>query len=134
MVDLARTVGFYEALAKTPLDQDIDIPDAGLHVVAVGPFLILALDRSKLGEERFLQATQTHTTILTADVECAVANVIAAGATIVQPRFEVSHGSGYRIRHPDGLLVEYLQHRPSEYDVDVPSGIVSSRGGREKRD
>jgi hypothetical protein len=25
-----------------------------------------------------------------------------------------------------GLLVEYLQHRPSEYDVDVPSGIVSS--------
>jgi hypothetical protein len=33
---------------------------------------------------------------------------------------------GYRIRHPEGLLVEYLQHRPSEYDVDVPSGIVSS--------
>ena len=57
---LARAVGFYEALAKTPLDQDIDIPEAGLHVVAVGPFLILALDRDKLGEERYHQATQTR--------------------------------------------------------------------------
>ncbi len=120
---LAQTVGFYEALAGVRLDQDIDIPNAGLHVVAVGPFLILALDEVKLGAERYAQASATCATVLNADLDRAVAQVVAAGAEIVQPRFALPHGAGYRIRHPDGLLVEYLEHRPSAYDVDKPDAM-----------
>jgi hypothetical protein len=44
----------------------MNIPDAGLHVVAVGPFLILALDTEKLDPAKHGQATETHVTVLVA--------------------------------------------------------------------
>ena len=41
---LLGTVQFYEDLIAASLDQDLDLPAAGIHVVAIGPILILALD------------------------------------------------------------------------------------------
>lgn len=120
---LAGTVKFYESLAAVSLDQDMDIPDAGLHVVAVGPFLILALDPKKLDANKHGQATETHTTVLVAHLDETAAGLVAKGATIVQPRWTVPPGAGIRLRHPDGLLVEYIEHRPSAFDVDQPSAI-----------
>lgn len=37
-------VRFYGQLTGVGLDMDADIPEAGLHVVAVGSFLVLALE------------------------------------------------------------------------------------------
>lgn len=45
---LPRTVRFYEVLTSVSPDMDLDIPESGLHVVAVGPFLILEMDKGKL--------------------------------------------------------------------------------------
>jgi hypothetical protein len=45
---LPDTVRFYETLTSATLDMDMDIPEAGLHVVAVGPFLILEMEKDKL--------------------------------------------------------------------------------------
>jgi predicted enzyme related to lactoylglutathione lyase len=91
---LVRTVHFYEALSRERLDQDIDIPDAGLHIIAVGSFLILVLNEALLGTERYRQATATRVTILNADLEKAVAMAVADGAHIAAPKFTVPHGSG----------------------------------------
>jgi predicted enzyme related to lactoylglutathione lyase len=115
---LARTVRFYEALTSVALDMDMDIPEAGLHVVAVGPFLILEMDKQKL--DRAEQAAETHVTVLNAHLDDAVAERVADGAQIVQQRWEAPPGPGVRLRHPDGLLAEYLEHRPSADDVDEP--------------
>jgi hypothetical protein len=115
---LAATVRFYEALTSARLDMDMDIPESGLHVVAVGPFLILEMDTQKL--DRAGLAAQTHVTILNADLDTSVARQVAAGAQIVQPRWEAPPGPGVRLRHPDGLLAEYLEHRPSPDDVGEP--------------
>ena len=92
--------------------MDIDIPEAGLHVVAVGSFLILELD-----PEQHRLASQTTITVLNADLDQAVATQVAAGAEIVQERWEAPVGAGTRLRHPDGLVVEYLEHRPTNDDV-----------------
>ncbi len=117
---LPDTVRFYEALTSLTLDMDMDmeIPEAGLHVVAVGPFLILEMDREKL--DRAGQAAQTQVTVLNADLDEAVARQVAAGAEIVHQRWDAPPGPGTRLRHPDGLLVKYLEHRPSVNDVDQP--------------
>jgi predicted enzyme related to lactoylglutathione lyase len=113
--ELVNTVRFYERLTQTRLDMDMDIPEAGLHVVGVGSFLILQLDP----EERGL-AAQTSVTVLNADLDEAVERQVAAGAEIIQERWEGPVGAGTRLRHPDGLIVEYLEHRPSEDDVHEP--------------
>lgn len=120
---LPEVVGFYEALTGVGLDMDMDIPEAGLHVVAVGGFLIVEMDPSKL--DRIEQAEQTHVTVLAAHLDDAVSASVAAGAQIVQQRWESPPGPGYRLRHPDGLLVEYLEHRPSPDDVDTPSALLA---------
>ncbi len=118
---VARTVRFYEALTSVPLDMDMEIPEAGLHVVAVGPFLILEMDPEKL--DRAAQAAQTHVTVLVPDLDAAVTRLVADGAQIVQQRWASPPGPGLRLRHPDGLLVEYLEHRPSPYDADTPGPL-----------
>lgn len=70
-------------------------------MVAVGPFLILELDQTKLG--RAEQALMTAVTVLNADLDAAAARQVANGAEVVQ-----------------ALLVEYVEHRPSPDDVDEP--------------
>jgi predicted enzyme related to lactoylglutathione lyase len=112
---LIETVRFYEQLTQERLDMDMDIPEAGLHVVAVGSFLILELDAEQHG-----LASQTTVTVLNADLDQAVARQVAAGAEIVQERWEAPVGAGTRLRHPDGLVVEYLEHRPTNDDVSKP--------------
>jgi hypothetical protein len=119
MGTLRDTVRFYESLTSAVLDMDMDIPEAGLHVVAVGPFLILEMNTAKL--DRAGQAAQTQVTVLNAHLDEAVKRQVAAGAEIVQQRWDAPPGPGVRLRHPDGLLVEYLEHRPSPDDVDKPS-------------
>jgi hypothetical protein len=96
--------------------MDMDIPESGLHVVAVGPFLILEMDKEKL--DRAGLAAETHVTVL--NLDDAVARQVAAGAQIVQQRWEAPPGPGVRLRHPDGLLAEYLEHRSSADDVGEP--------------
>jgi hypothetical protein len=120
---LKQTVEFYESLAGTELDIDLDLPEAGLHVVGVGPFLILEMDPGKL--DRIEQAKQTTVTVLAPHLEDAVRARVQRGATVVEGLWQSPPGPGYRLRHPDGLLVEYLEHRPSPDDADEPSSLFS---------
>jgi predicted enzyme related to lactoylglutathione lyase len=112
---LVDAVGFYGQLTGRRLDMDADIPEAGLHVVAVGSFLLIEMDAEQHG-----LAAQTTVTVLNADLDAAVARQVAAGAEIVQERWESAVGPGARLRHPDGLIVEYVEHRPGDDDVAAP--------------
>ena len=68
---LAETVRFYERLTGVALDMDLDVREAGLHIAAVGGFLILDLDPELL--DRAEQAHQTAVTMIFADLDSAVA-------------------------------------------------------------
>jgi predicted enzyme related to lactoylglutathione lyase len=116
---LEESVQFYERLTGVALDMDLDAREAGLHIVAVGPFLILDLDPDLL--DRTEQARLTPVTMIFANLDKAIADSVAAGAEIVAEPFAAPTGRGARIRHADGLLVEYLEHRPSPDDVDHSS-------------
>jgi predicted enzyme related to lactoylglutathione lyase len=114
-----HTVRFYEHLTGSALDMDLDVREAGLHIVAVGSFLILDLDPTLL--DRGKQARQTPVTMIFANLDDAISVSVAAGAEIVAAPFAAPTGRGARVRHADGLLVEYLEHRPSPDDVERPS-------------
>lgn len=104
-----QTVRFYERL---------DGREAGLRVAAVGPFLILDLDPTLL--DRTEQARQTPETMIFANLDDAVADALASGVEVAVAPFAAPTGRGARIRHADGLLVGYLERRPSSDDVDHP--------------
>jgi predicted enzyme related to lactoylglutathione lyase len=112
---LVDTVGFYRSLTGQPIDMDMDVPEAGLHIVAVGGFLIIELDRATRPD-----AIATAATVLVTDLDQAVADRVAAGAEVIQERRSAPVGAGARLRHPDGLIVEYVEHRPSQHDVPQP--------------
>jgi hypothetical protein len=40
--------------------MDMDIPESGLHVVAVGPFLILEMDKEKLDRAALAAGNPCH--------------------------------------------------------------------------
>lgn len=103
----------------------LDLPEAGLHVVGVGQFLILEMDPGKL--DRIDQAKQTTVTVLVPHLQDAVRASAQRGAAIVEGPWQSPPGPGYRLRHPDGLLVEYLEHRPSADDADEPSSLFGCR-------
>lgn len=115
---LERAVRFYERLTGVDLDMDLDVREAGLRIVAVGPFLLLDLDPALL--DRTEQALATPVTMIFADLDRAVAAAVDHGAEVVTAPSVVPTGRGARVRHADGLLVEYLEHRPSPDDVDRP--------------
>ncbi len=68
---------------------------------------------------------QTRFTVLAPDLDEAVRASIDHGAVVAQNRWESPPGPRYWLRHPDGMLVEYLEHRPSPDDVDAPSDLLT---------
>lgn len=115
---LEQTVRCYESLTQAKLDMDIDAREAGIRIVAVGPFLILELDPAR--GDGFELARKTAVTMVFADLGAAVERSLALGAELVSAPSASAIGRGAHMRHPDGLFVEYLEHRPSAYDADTP--------------
>jgi len=58
--------------------------------------------------------------VLVPHLDEAIQDRVAVGAEIVQERWDSPPGAGTRLRHPDGMLVEYVEHRPGPDDVDQP--------------
>jgi len=121
---LAVTVLFYEALTHEHLDQDIDLPETGMRMVAIGGFLLLVLDSDKAAPERYESARNTTATIIVPFLNTAVTDALAMGAEQVGKPFSVPHARGCRLRHPDGLVVEYLEHRSSPFDAPTPGAFA----------
>lgn len=116
---LEQTVRSYERLTGTALDMDLDAREHGVRIVAVGGFLVLELDPAQ--PERFELARSTAVTMIYAHLDRAVETSVALGAEVVVVARASLVGRGAFLRHPDGLLVEYLEHRPTPYDVNAPA-------------
>jgi predicted enzyme related to lactoylglutathione lyase len=112
-----QTVHYYEKLTGTTLDLDLDARDLGIRIAAVAAFLILELDPTQ--RERVEIATSTAVTMIFADLDTAIETGLELGAELITPPFPSPVGRGARLRHPDGVVVEYLEHRPGQYDTDT---------------
>jgi hypothetical protein len=103
------TVAFYKALTGGRVTLHFAFPERGLELASVSSpmasFLVIA------GTERALTPFRsTGLTILVSDITAIFKNLPPLGATVLQEPTPVPPGYQMRVRHPDGLVVEYVQH------------------------
>jgi predicted enzyme related to lactoylglutathione lyase len=113
--ELDRSIEFYEKVLGVDCDMYMSIPadpadpTAGLTIAAVGSFLILEGSPAQLAPH-----WATTATLLVDNIEPYFERLTAHGAEIVHQPGERLGGAGFTVRHPDGSVIEYVHHRPSE--------------------
>ena len=80
---------------------------AGLELAAVGDVLIIAGNETSLAPFK-----TTVMTMIVDDITAFHAHFVTHGVEIIAPIQEVPTGRNMRVRHPDGLVVEYVEHDP----------------------
>jgi predicted enzyme related to lactoylglutathione lyase len=102
---LDGAVAFYERLFGEPCRLRFAYEAVGLELAEVGAVLLLC------GTEEALRGFRpTAMTVMVSSIEESRAALAALGAEIVEPPKRVPTGSNMRVRHPDGTLVEYVEH------------------------
>ncbi len=102
-------VAFYERLQGVEADARFSFPAKNLRLATVGGFLLIE------GSEEDLRPFRSTTgTLLVDDVQPYYDRLVAEGAEIIFPLQKVPTGVAFNARHPDGAVVEYVHHRPTE--------------------
>jgi len=81
------------------------MPAAGLELAQVGDILIIAGP-----DEATLPFRPTNATFLVDSIDEYYRFLRSNGATIIRPPQQVPTGINMNVRHPDGLIVEYVEH------------------------
>jgi predicted enzyme related to lactoylglutathione lyase len=101
-----ETLRFYEDLTGTKAGIRFALPAAGLELAQVQDILIIA------GSDDTLQPFRsTNATFLVDSLEEYHRFLTAHGAEIIRQPQTVPTGMNMTIRHPDGSVVEYVEHR-----------------------
>lgn len=111
-------VAFHETLIGQKARLRLDYAEYRLKLAQVASILFIA------GTEQSLAPfTATHATFLVDDIEGFAAHLPTVGATVLEPPQPVPTGRNMLARHPDGTLVEYVEHRdrhPADVLTDAP--------------
>jgi pentatricopeptide repeat protein len=113
--ELDGAIEFYEKMLGVENDMYMSIPsdpadpEGGLTLATVGGFLIIEGSQEQLAPLR-----ETAGTLLVDDIAPYFERVIAQGAKVVHMPDERLGGAGFTARHPDGTVIEYVHHRPSD--------------------
>jgi hypothetical protein len=102
---LDDTIAFYERLLAQPCRLRFEYPAVGLELAEVGSVLILCGTDDALRRFR-----PTAMTVMVDSIQDCRAALSELGAEILEPPKRVPTGSNMRVRHPDGTIVEYVQH------------------------
>ncbi|MFY0407996.1 VOC family protein [Solicola sp. PLA-1-18] len=120
--DLGDAIDFYEELQGVRADAIFPYPEVGLSLAMVGSFLVVSGT-----DEALVPFRSTTGTLLVDEVQPYRDRLVAAGGRIVKPLHEVPTGSGLTVEHPDGTVVEYVQHRPTAAERDDEGPATASR-------
>jgi predicted enzyme related to lactoylglutathione lyase len=103
--DLNETVKFYEKLFGVKCDLRLKYAEVGLELAGIGPVLLIAGSK-----ERLRNFKQTQATFLVDSIDDFRNWLSAAGAVILEEPKKVPTGRNMRVRHPDGTIIEYVEH------------------------
>jgi predicted enzyme related to lactoylglutathione lyase len=113
---LDATVAFYEGLIGQPARLRFDYPAFDLRLAQIASILFIAGTEQSLA--RF-KATQL--TFLVDDIDAYAAHLPTLGATVIEQPKAVPTGRNMLVRHPDQMLVEYVEHRDKHPADILPS-------------
>lgn len=111
-------VSFHEVLIGQKARLRFDYPAYQLKLAQVASILFIA------GTEQSLAPfVDTHATFMVDDLQAYANHLPAVGAEILRPPKIVPTGWNMLARHPDGSLIEYVEHRdkhPADQLLDIP--------------
>ncbi len=106
MIDrFEETVSFYENLMSQQARLRFDYPQYALKLAQIGSVLLIG------GTEKSLAPfSATQATFLVNDIAAWQHSLPSMGATILHPVKAVPTGWNMLVRHPDGMITEYVEH------------------------
>jgi len=102
--DLDKTIYFYENLFGQKCDVRFQYPEKGLELASVASCLLIS--GSVVDLEPF---RETRVTYLVDSISDFKEFLLGQGATILEEPKIVPTGKNMRVKHPDGLVVEYVE-------------------------
>jgi hypothetical protein len=103
---MEETISFYEELTGEKAGMRLDYTQMRLQLAQVDRFLIIA------GEENDLAPfIRTSLTLLVDSIEEYKNFLEGCGAEILEQPKVVPTGINMRVKHPDGLIAEYVEHK-----------------------
>lgn len=106
---LDRTIAFYTRLLSGEVKMRFAYPEAGLELAAVSSATLSVLIIAGPPERRALFEA-TRLTVKVDRLEPYVGILTEAGAQQLEPIRKTPVGRNTRFRHPDGTVVEYVDH------------------------
>lgn len=106
---LDAATGFYSRLLDAPVGLDLNLLDGQLRIVGIGRMLLVACHPQIRPSIPVAEAVY-----LVSGIDAFHAEVIALGGRVIVPLAEVITGRAMVVEHPDGLRVEYVEHRASD--------------------
>lgn len=107
--DLNQALEFYEELLGTPVSRRLELPQIGLELAQVGDILLVAGSDEALKTFRATQAT-----FLVDSLDEFKAYLEEKGAELIRGPNKVPTGRNMTVRHPDGSVIEYVEHSKKE--------------------
>lgn len=104
--EMENTLSFYENLTGVKCALRFNYSEKGLELAQVGPFLLIAGSKENLAHFR-----DTTVTFLVDSVDEFRNFLVQNGSTILEEPKTVPTGINMRVKHPDGLIVEYVEHK-----------------------
>lgn len=113
-----ETISFYETLIGQPTRLRFDYNEMKLKLAQVGSILFISGT-----EESLAPFIATQATFMVDDVEAYARHLPTVGCEILKPPKQVPTGWNMLVHHPDGMRVEYVEHR-SQAAEQRPSGVT----------
>jgi len=103
--DLSSAIEFYEELLGSPAAMRFEISQIGLELAQIGNILLIA------GSDEALKPFKsTQATLLVDSLDEFKAYLEEKGAEILRGPNKVPTGRNMTVKHPDGSIVEYVEH------------------------
>ncbi len=99
-------VTFYETLIGQKARLRFDYHEHNLRLAQVASLLFIAGS-----EESLSPFVATQATFMVDDIQGFAAHLPTVGAEVLKPPKAVPTGWNMLVRHPDGMRVEYVEHR-----------------------
>jgi predicted enzyme related to lactoylglutathione lyase len=117
-----ETIAFHETLIGQKARLAFDYPEYGLKLSQVASILFIGGTPESLAP-----FTATHATFLVDDIENYARHLPTLGAEVLEAPKPVPTGWNMLVRHPDGMLVEYVEHRDKHPADHLPEAKYPKR-------
>lgn len=102
---LPDALNFYGSLLGAEPTLDLHLADGDLRIVQLGAMLLVAASPALAA-----QVVRADAVYVVRDIDAFVRQLDQQGVDWLQPLADIVTGKNLIVRHPDGLVVEYVEH------------------------